>query len=127
MADNSRKPLDLLLAHELATGATITDAAKRQGCHERTVRRRLEDADFRRMVSEIQLDIVKEASGKLVAAMTQAVETLTSLLGAKAETVRLGACRAILEMGSAMVQGASLAELIAELQAALEEKVKAEK
>ncbi len=88
----------LLLA--LACGATVEAAAKQCQIHERTVYRRLGDRDFKARLQEIRTDMVRRAAGMLTAAANEAVRTLLNLQkDSTPPAVRLGAARAILEMG----------------------------
>lgn len=96
MAGNGRQNADSVLIAALASGATVAAAAKQAGVAERTVYRRLEDADFRRQVHEARGEILARTVGTLAEATTRAVSTLCELLEAEAEPVRLGAARAIL-------------------------------
>ena len=50
-------------------------------------------------VSHLRQKILDAAVGRLVAATTDAATTVHELLDAKSETVRLGAAKAILELG----------------------------
>ena len=83
----------------LASGSTIVEAAKHAGISERTVRRRLGDPDCRMEISHLRSKLLDAAVGRLVAATTQAAETMQSLLEADSEHVRLGAAKGILEFG----------------------------
>ena len=63
-----------------------------------TVYRRLKDGDFKRRVDDARAEILAGAMARVSAATTRAVETLTSLLAAESESVRLGAARSILDV-----------------------------
>ena len=60
--------------------------------------------------------MVGRAVARLSATSTLAADCLRELLEAKAETVRLGAARAILELGSKLREHEELAERIAALE-----------
>ena len=83
----------------IASGSTIVEAAERAGISERTVRRRLDDPDYRMEISHLRSKLLDAAVGKLVAATTEAASTMQALLEADSEHVRLGAAKAILEFG----------------------------
>ena len=88
------------LALALACGATAEQAAARSGVAVRTVWRRLEQPAFRKRVSDLRRDMVERTAALLTAAAAEAVRTL---LGLQKETVksnvRLGAARAVLDLG----------------------------
>jgi HEAT repeat protein len=117
MAENGRaKRGDEALLLALAGGATVRDAARSAGIGERTATRRLADPGFRRRVAENRADMVARALGKLADGATEAVDTLRKLLGAEADTVKLGAARSILELGTKLREAVELEERLAELE-----------
>jgi hypothetical protein len=106
---------ELILA--LAMGATIASAARQARVTERTVYRRLEDAAFRQKVIEMRHDMVQRSSGMMCASSVEACKTLLGLLGsANPATVRLGAARAILEIGIRIREEVDLVERVVELE-----------
>jgi hypothetical protein len=58
--------------------------------------------------------------GKMSDAMVEAADTLRGLLKAESEGVRLGACKAVLELGTKLRESVDLHERIKELEALLE-------
>lgn len=100
MAGGDRRNANPVLLAALAGGATVQDAATLAGVSERTAHRRLEDPAFQREVLAARAALVTGAVCKLAAASTEAADTLRALLGAESETVRLGAARSILELGT---------------------------
>ncbi len=84
----------------LACGATVEATARQHQVSERTLYRKLGDAKFRARVAEVRSEMVKRATAMLSAASSDAVRTLVHL---QRETmpaaVRLGAARAVLEIG----------------------------
>jgi hypothetical protein len=108
----------LLLA--LAAGQTVQAAALAAGLSERTVWRYLADPAFKARLIEVRAQAIERAAAALGNGCSQAVEALTQLLAAKSETVRLGAARAILELGPRLRESV---EFHARL-AALEKKVR---
>jgi hypothetical protein len=91
---------DDALALALACGATIEGAARQAGCGARTAYRRLRDPAFAARVRDLRADMVRRASGLLTAAAAEAVRTLLALQkdGVPPAT-RLGAARAVIELG----------------------------
>jgi len=118
MADNGSEKGDAALIVALAGGATVRDAARRAHVGERTVYRRLDEPDFRRQVQDARADMVAQAVGKLADAATKAVETLSALLDGESESVRLGAARAILEIGTKLRDATEFETRLAALEAA---------
>src|SRR5262245_17805288 len=99
MAENGRPGREAALLLTLAGGATVRQAAEQAGLSERTAHRRLADADFCRRVTRLRGEMVERALGKMADGMAEAADTLRQLLHAESESVRLGACRGLLELG----------------------------
>ncbi|MGC3971109.1 MAG: hypothetical protein QM775_28365 [Pirellulales bacterium] len=92
-----------VLLISLACGSTIEAAASKAGLNKRTVHRRLEDPVFRQRLQEFRTSMVERASSMLGAAAMEAVKTLLSLMERSIpHATRLGAARAILEVGIKM-------------------------
>jgi len=118
----ARKKNDDALVLTLACGATVEAAARQCDLSERTVYTRLKDADFQRRVKDARADLVRRSAGLLSAASGEAVRTLLALMKEAAPpAVRLGAAKAVLEIGLKIRE---LADLEAELRV-LEERVNA--
>src|SRR3954466_785441 len=95
MAANGPLRDDLIIA-ALAVGLSYEQAAGKAGCSARTVRRRMEDCEFRAAVVENRRVEVDRMRASLVGAAPAAIETLRALAAsARSESVRLGAARAI--------------------------------
>jgi AcrR family transcriptional regulator len=123
MARKKRQRADQCLLLALACGATVEHAARQCGVSESTVYRQLEDRDFRRQVEALRAGMVQRAAGLLTAAAVEAVKALLDLLKATTSVaVRLGAARAVLEIGVKFREMADLEERLA----ALEEQLDAE-
>jgi hypothetical protein len=116
VAGGDRRNADLPLIAALAGGATIESAAARAGVSERTARRRLDEPEFRKQVDEARREMLTRAVGKLADAGTEAAETLRKLLQAESESVRLGACRAILELGTRLREAEELERRLVALE-----------
>jgi hypothetical protein len=122
MAGNGRRNADEMLALALAGGATVRDAAAAAGIGERTATRRMADAAFRQRVGQLRAEMTGRALGKLSDGMAEAVDVLRQLLATGTPpTVRLGACRAMLELGVRLRENVELEERIAALEAATAE------
>lgn len=115
MTHRGRKGEALLLA-ALAAGRDVREAAHHAGVSERTCYRRLTDPAFRRKVDETRQQMLDRAVGTLSYASVAAVQTMATLLKANSETVRLGAARAILEMGCKLREIEELAKRIERLE-----------
>jgi transposase len=120
MSVSGRSGGDAVLVAALAAGATYVEAAKQAGVSERTVRRRMDDAEFRRQVDQARAEVLAQATARLSAASVEAVETLRGLLGSPLDFARLAAARAILEVGFKYREQLDLAERIEQLEQASE-------
>src|SRR5271156_6539868 len=95
-----RKNADELLLTGLVCGGSVENAARAAGMSARTVQRRLADPAFRVALDKLRTGMVQRAVGMLTVASFEAVKTLLGLLDATTPaSVRLGAARAILELG----------------------------
>ncbi len=111
---NGGKYLELI-ARAVASGSTVKAAAADSGCSESHAYRVSSSDQFRQRVYELRSEITSEAMGKLTAAATQAVDTLTALLAETSEpSIRLNAAKAILANLGPMSE---LAELRSRLDA----------
>lgn len=117
MTDIGKRKGDAALVAALAVGMTVRDAARAAGLSERTAHRRLEDPGFRRTVADARARLIESACGQLAEASTAAVSTLRALLDAEGENVRLGAARAVLELGAKLRESVELEQRIAALEA----------
>lgn len=99
-SQNGRRKADDRLLMALACGATVESAARQAGIGETTVYRRMRDPAFKTRLREVQADILQRTAGALTAAATESVRTLLELQkpGTPPAT-RLGAARAVLEIG----------------------------
>jgi hypothetical protein len=114
MARNSDEPLALAIA----TGMTIRDAAHAAGVSERTAARRAAEPEFRHRVTQLRGDMVARASGQMADAMTEAATELRRLIKeSKNDNVRLGACRAMVELGTRLRDTVELQEALRALEA----------
>jgi HEAT repeat protein len=118
MSDKFRKKNDHQLLMVLACGATVEAAAKQVDLTDRTIYRRLKDPDFKRRLVEVRAQMVQRAAATLTAAASEAVKTLVGLLNSQEPApVRLGAARAILEIGIKMREVADLEQRVLDLEA----------
>jgi len=115
-ADIGARKRDLAFLVAIARGETVRDAAREAGIGERTAWRRMADPEFRRRLSGVRADVLERATGRLADAGAEAAETLKALLKAESESVRLGAARAILELGSKLREAGELEERLRMLE-----------
>lgn len=120
---SGRRKADDKLILALACGATVESAARQAGIGESTAYRRLNEPDFKQRLRAVQADILHRTAGALTAAATESVRTLLELQkpGTPPAT-RLGAARAVLEIGLKIREIVELETRIA----ALEEQLDAE-
>jgi hypothetical protein len=116
VAQPGRKNADDALVAALAAGASAAAAAAKAEVSERTVRRRLAEAAFRARVDEARAELVRQAVGKLADVGALAGETLAELVREGSGTVKLGACRAVLEYLFRGHEMDTLARQVAELK-----------
>jgi len=120
VAGGDRKSADVTLLAMLAGGSTVAEAAGRAGVSERTAWRRLEDGEFRRRLDEARAQAVRAAVDLLGRSATAAAATLVRLLGEPhPPAVRLGAARAILDLGAKLREAQELEGRLTALEAAL--------
>ena len=99
-ASDSLNKEDTLLLIALASGDTVTDAAAKAKMSERSAFRRLQKPEFQRQLSQLRGQMQAQAIGMLARISSDAAETLEALMGeTHPPTVRLGAARAILDLG----------------------------
>jgi hypothetical protein len=120
VAGGVRKHADTVLVTHLAAGRTQEHAARAAGVSARTVRRRLDDAAFRGEVEAARRAAVARAVGAVADGATAAAATLRLLLQAEAESVRLGAARALLEYAIKGIELTDVLERLERLEAAVE-------
>jgi hypothetical protein len=103
----------------LAAGSTIDEAARKSGAGGRTIRTWLHDEPaFPRRVAGLRAEMTARALGRLADGMASAAETLGFLCRkGKSEQVRLGAARALLELGVKLRESVELEQRIAALEA----------
>ena len=117
MATTQRKKNEDPLLLALACGATVEAAARQCGLSDRTVYRRLQDHEFKKRLENVRTDMIQRSAGMLTAAAGEAVRTLLSLQkDAIPAAVRLGAARAILEVGMKIRQIVEIEQRLAELE-----------
>jgi hypothetical protein len=124
MPKSGRRQADQVLLVALACGATIEAASQKAGLSQATVYRRLQDPEFRKRIQQAQSDMVKRASGALTAAGMEAIKTLLSLLQSSSTpaAARLGAARAVLELGNKLRDNVDFEERLRALEKHLFEK-----
>lgn len=117
MAGPQRKKSEDPLLLALACGATVEAAARQCGLSDRTVYRRLQDPEFKRKLENVRADMTQRSAGMLTAAAGEAVRTLLSLQkDAIPAAVRLGAARAVLEIGIKLRQMVEIEQRLTELE-----------
>jgi hypothetical protein len=113
---SGKRNVDLVLMSQLATGATAQQAAEAAGCGVRTVFRRLQDENFQRRLNELKAEGLERAVGQLGRYSSAAADTLHQLLSTGSPQIKLGAARAILELGMRMREQLELDERLRRLE-----------
>lgn len=120
MARKGRHTANHPLLMALACGATIESAARSAGLSTTTAYRRMRDPEFTAELQKVRADMVQRTAGMLTGAAGEAVKTLLALQASTIpHAVRLGAARAILELGVKLRETAELEERIAAVEAQL--------
>jgi transposase-like protein len=114
--ENDLTPRQEAVAVALASGRTVREAAASCSAGERTVKRWLTCPAFGRRVRELRADMLGRALGRMADGMAEAADALRALLAAEAESVRLGACRAMLELGVKLRESVELEGRLAALE-----------
>jgi hypothetical protein len=114
--NNLFTPKQEAAALALARGSTQEEAAKSAGCGLRTVKTWVNLPGFMVRVRGLRSTMTDRAVGKLADGMADAARVLRKLLSAKSETVRLGACRAMLELTVKLREATELEERITALE-----------
>jgi hypothetical protein len=118
VARQGRKGADEALLVALACGATVDSAARASGLAPRTVHRRLKDPEFQNRLQAMRGDMVERSTAMLTAAGMESVKTLVTLQHPTIPpAVRLGAARAVLEIGMRQREVSELTQRIAVLEA----------
>ena len=124
-AQRGRNGANAILAGLLAAGLTLKEAAEQAGVSERTARRRWHDPRFLAHVRQLQADMVSQALGRTVDGMSEAAQELRRLMKeASKDAVKLGAAKALIELGVRLRENLELEARIAALEQAREEEGK---
>ena len=122
MAGGDRRRADFQLVVLLAAGKTVVEIAKETGISERTIYRRLQDPAFRTRLAEARDQITTQALGMLIQTQVEAATALRGLVVGKGvpPTARLGASRAVFELGQRLRETQELADRIEALEQRLD-------
>jgi hypothetical protein len=113
--------VDELLALHLASGLSVKAAAKKAGTSESTAHRRLECPEFKAKVDGLRSQLVTVALVKLEGAMSEAADTLRSLLTNKDPHVKIRASSEILKNALRVKEVAEFTERLKRIETYLEE------
>jgi hypothetical protein len=121
MPQRGKRSSDNNLLMALACGATVENAARSVGISESTAYRRMRDPQFARRLQEVKGDMVQRTAAMLTASGGESVKTLLALQQPSIPPAsRLGAAKAVLELGVKLRESAELTERIAALEARME-------
>jgi hypothetical protein len=105
------------VALALAAGRSLREAASECRTGETTGKRWLADQAFVRRIGQLRAEMTGQAVGRLVDGMVSAADTLGYLCRkGKSEMVRLGAARALLELGVKLRETVEFEERISALE-----------
>jgi hypothetical protein len=122
MPQRGRRNVDQLLLMAIACGATLENAAATVGVSKATAFRRSQEPEFQQELRKVKAEIVGRTTSMLTASAGEAVKTLLALLkDSTPGSTRLGAARAVLELGVKLRESTELEERLAVLEARLAE------
>ncbi len=125
MKQRGRRNADDVLLMALACGATWEAAAHSAGVSEATVQRRLKDPAFCKRLDDIRADMLTRTASMMTAASLESVKNLNVLQKEPyPPAVRLGASRAMIELGAKVREAADLTARVKALEERLEGDVK---
>jgi hypothetical protein len=117
MAQKGKRNKDHQLLMALACGATAESAARQVNISESTVFRRLRNTEFSQQLQQTKSEMVQRTASMLTASGMESVKTLLELQKASnTGPVRLGAARAVLEIGMRAREFAELEGRLAMLE-----------
>jgi hypothetical protein len=117
MANTAKEQRDERILMARACGSTIEQAAAKGEVTTKTVQRRMQEPDFRKRLHTLRSEMVSRAASMLTAAAMEAVKTLLSLQNENVQAaVRLGAAKAVLELGAKLRENVELEERIRQLE-----------
>jgi tRNA A37 N6-isopentenylltransferase MiaA len=116
MSHQGRRNADEAMLMALACGSTVENAAVKVGVSPRTVHRRLKKHAFRVRLAKLKAEMNQRIASMLTATGLESVKTLHSLQEkTQPPAVRLGAARAVLELGIRYRESADLEERLVTL------------
>ena len=121
MARPKRREADRVLLQALACGASVEHAARKAGVGQRTVYRRLADAEFVRKLQDLRTEMVQRTAGMLSGAGLGSVKVLVDLQAdvSVPAGVRRRSARDVLEMGLKFREATELEQRLAAVEARL--------
>ncbi len=126
MAKNVRKKGQDTFAISLASGNTIKVAAKAAGITERTAYRRAESPELQEEVNQLRDKMRSQAIGIAAVGMAEATVVLRMLMQKGKDSIKLGAARALLQVGDRMWNSEQLSLKLKELDRILNDGGKGE-
>lgn len=125
MTGNVRlKPKQQLAIQELLTGKTIEQASAAVGVSDRTLRRWMENDDFRRFLNTAMSDLARMAARRLAGLLDKTVDELEKLLNSSGlkPLERLQVIKTVLTSYSRTSETVLLEDRIAEIERMLDDK-----
>lgn len=120
MNEEQKSPTETFLA-ALVCGASVDAAAKKAGLPRRTAYRRMKDPRFVQRFQEARSEIAKRTTALLSAGSLEATKALIELISPTSPpATRLGAARAIIELGAKLREAGEIEERLVGLETRLE-------
>ncbi len=116
-----RESKDDIFLNALLCGASVEAAGRKASMSRRTAYRRYRDAKFRKRFQEARAELAKRTTSLLSAGSLEATKALMELISpASPPATRLGAARAIIELGAKLREAGEIEERLAALEDRLE-------
>ena len=112
----------MALALALASGMSVPAAAEQAQVCERTVRRRLKQSAFRRLVARLRGQMLEAALGRMAENMTRAADRIARLVDSADDAVSLRAARALMSLGLRLRDAVEIADRIQNLERVFEQR-----
>ena len=116
MTEEAKAALETFLS-ALVCGASVDAAAQKAGIARRTAYRRLKDPRFAKRLQAARAEVAKRTMSLLSAGSLEATKALIELISAKTPpATRLGAARAIIELGARLREAIEMEERLLALE-----------
>lgn len=110
------KNKDVLLASALAAGSSSAAAAQQLKISPCTVKRRVADPAFRKLVAQLRAEMVETILGRMTERLTRATDAVAELLDAPEPHIRLRAARLLYQTAFRLREAVDVDHRIREIE-----------